>query len=97
MNAALREWMIEKRCEPQMWRRQWDANGQRPAWEDLTEDYKRFIQYQRGYPGEERAREWWDARYLREKREYFDPLPMHMQCGNPYVVYAAPKNNKVSC
>ena len=89
MNAALREWMIDKRCEPQMWRREWDANGQRPEWEDLTDNYKQFIQYQQGYPGETRAKEWWNARYLREKREYFDPLPTPQQIkkfstGNPY-------------
>jgi len=56
----------------------WDANGQRPKWEDLTDNYKQFIQYQQGYPGETTAKEWWNARYLREKREYFDP-PLAMR------------------
>ena len=80
--------MLDKRCEPQMWQHQWDANNQRPSWEDLTDDYKRFIQYQQAYPGEAVAREWWNTRLLREKREYFlSPQQMKgMQCGNPYIV-----------
>ena len=32
--------MLDKRCEPQMWQHQWDANNQRPSWADLTDDYK---------------------------------------------------------
>ena len=91
MNPELRAWMIKKGCQPQMWQREWDANNQRPEWEDLTDNYKLFIQYHKGYSGEQRAREWWNSRYLRDKREYFDPLPTPqqikgMQCGNQYFI-----------
>ena len=77
-----------------MWRREWDGwPGRWPTWENLTNDYKRFIQYQRGNPGEAIAAEWWNSRFDQEKREYFDPLPTPqqikgMQCGNQYVINA---------
>ena len=43
-----------------------------PEWDDLSGEYKRFIQFQLAYPGEEIAREWWESRFQRQKREYFE-------------------------
>ena len=72
MNPETKRWMLDKYCQPQTWQLAWDENRKMPEWDDLSEDYKRFIQIQLAYPGEASAKEWWESRFQRQKREYFE-------------------------
>lgn len=72
MNPETKRWMLDKHCQPQTWQRAWDETRKMPEWDDLSEDYKLFIQIKLAYPGEASAREWWESRFQSEKREYFE-------------------------
>ena len=90
MNEDTRLSMIASNCTPQRWQPAWerpDANtATLPAWEQLTDGYKRYIYGDaviNAFP-EATAREW-NARSRSEKKFYF-LKPITIYSGNAYCV-----------